>query len=221
MRRCRILVLLSLAGALTVVFVGCAGGEAAPKRTLRTTVYLLTDDATAPLGVRRTIDRESPYAREALDALLDGPTAAERKRGITTAIPDQARLVSLTLKGRERVVAVVNLTRLPSAQGQRGKEATLGMRVRVITQIARTLIGLSGIVSVEIRADEKPWDLWTMDGRIVRTETDYDRLRGWMLICGGRSREERKLGLSRCFSALPEPPVLAVRLRYLPIAISS
>ena len=77
------------------------------------------------------------------------------------------------------------------------------MRVRVITQIARTLIGLSGIASVEIRVDGKPWDLWTMDGRIVRTETDYDRLRGWMLICGGRSPEERSLGLSRCFSALP------------------
>jgi len=207
----RFLVLLWLAGLL-IVSGGCGGDSAAPsskqaseipRPTLRATVYFLTDDAAAPLGVRRTIARESPYAREALDELLDGPTAAERRRGIRTAIPDQGRVVSLTLRGRQRVLAVVNLTGLPPAQGRQGEEATLGMRVRVITQIARTLIGLSGIASVEIRVEGKPWDLWTMDGRIVRAETDYDRLRGWTGICGGRNSEERKLGLSRCFSALP------------------
>jgi hypothetical protein len=77
------------------------------------------------------------------------------------------------------------------------------MRVRVITQIARTLIGLSGISRVEIRVEGKPWDLWTIEGQIIRTKTDYDRLRGWTRICGGRNSEERNLGLSRCFSALP------------------
>ena len=41
------------------------------------------------------------------------------------------------------VVARVNLAGLPPAQAQQGEQATLGMRVRVISQIARTLIGLS------------------------------------------------------------------------------
>jgi hypothetical protein len=66
MTRSGILSLLWLASALAVVFVGCGAtapsaeqGAAAPKRTLRTTVYFLTDDAAAPLGVRRTVDRES------------------------------------------------------------------------------------------------------------------------------------------------------------------
>jgi spore germination protein GerM len=163
-----------LASALTITFVGCAGGEAggranAAPKTIRTTVYFLTDHGAAPIGVRRNIDRASPYAREALDVLLAGPTAAERKRGITTAIPDQAHLVSLNLKGRERVVARVNLAGMPPAQGRQGERATLGMRVRVITQIARTLIGFT---SVEIRVDEEPWDLWTMDGRIAGTKTN-------------------------------------------------
>lgn len=79
----------------------------------------------------------------------------------------------------------------------------MGMRLRVITQVARTLIGVSGVERVELRVDGKPWDLWTMDGRILRTETDYDRLAGWTRVCGDRSVEERELGLSRCFSALP------------------
>jgi spore germination protein GerM len=212
MSRWRILVLLSLALALTIVFVSYAGGEAASSagrsakaaaQTTRTTVYFLSDDAAAPLGVRREINRDSPYAREALDELLDGPTAAERRRGITTAIPAEAHLVSLTLKRRERVVAFVNLAGLPPAEGRQGEQATLGMRVRVITQVARTLIGLSGITSVEIKVDGKPWDLWTMNGGIARMETNYERLRGWTLICGVRSSAERKLGLNRCFSALP------------------
>ena len=207
----RLFVFSWLAGLL-IVAGGCGGDTAArpseqapdaPRPTLRATVYFLTDDGAAPLGVRRTVARESPHAREALDALLGGPTAAERRRGIRTAIPDQGRVVSLTLRGRQRVLAVVNLSGLPPAQGRQGEEATLGMRVRVITQIARTLIGLSGIAGVKIRVEGKPWDLWTMDGRIVRAETDYDRLREWTGICGGRNSEERKLGWSRCFSALP------------------
>jgi spore germination protein GerM len=164
MRLSRVLFLLWLAGLL-IVAGGCGGDSAAPsfeqasdtpRPTFRATVYFLTDDAAAPIGVRRTIARESPYARDALDALVEGPTAAERRRGISTAIPDQARVVSLTLRSRQRVLAVVNLTGLPPAQGRRGEEATLGMRVRVITQIARTLIGLSGIAGIEVKVDGKP-----------------------------------------------------------------
>lgn len=207
MSRSWILVLLALASALTMVFIGNASGGAARAGTERagtpreTTVYFLTKDAAAPLGVRRTSNREPAGA--ALAALLAGPTTAERKRGLRTAIPEQARLVSLTLTGRQRVVAVVNLAGLPLARGRQGEEATLGMRVRVITQIARTLIGVSGIVGVKIRAGGSPWDLWRMDGGIVDRETNYDTLRSWTVICGGRSSAERKLGLSRCFSALP------------------
>ena len=200
---------LFLASLLVLGVVACGGGDATrpaaqeaptPRPALRTTVYFLTDKGAAPLGVRRTIARRSPHARQALEALFAGPTAGERKRGITTAIPTQARLLSLILKERDR--AVINVSGLPPAKGRQGAEATLGQRVRVITQIARTLIGVSGIERVEIRADSNPWDLWTMDGRIVRAQTDYDRLRGWR-ICGGRSAEERRLNVSRCFSALP------------------
>jgi hypothetical protein len=198
-------------GCATFVVTGCGAGvvapttqrgTAAPRPPLRTTVYFLSDGGVAPIGVRRTIDHGS-HAREALEALLHGPAMDERNRGITTAIPRETRLASLTFKGRGRVVAIVNLAGLPPAHGRQGKDATTGQRVRVITQIARTLIGLSGIAGVEIRLVDKPWDLWTMDGRIVRTVTDYDRLGGWTRICGGRSPDERRRGVSRCFAALP------------------
>jgi spore germination protein GerM len=208
MRPSSFAVILSLAW----IGLGCGGDEpaslgersaAAPQPRLRTTVYFLTQDGAAPLGVRRPIERKSQHARQALEALLRGPTAAERRNGIATAIPFAARLLALTLKGRGSRLAVANLTGLPPAQGRHGQEASLGMRVRVITQVARTLIGVSGIAAVEIRVGGRPWDLWTMDGRIVRAKATYDRLLGWARICGGRSPEEREQGLSRCFSALP------------------
>ncbi len=120
-----------------------------------------------------------------------------------TAIPDSARVRSLTFKGKGSTTAVVDLTGLPPAEGRRGEEATLGMRLRVITEIARTLIGVSGVERVELRVDGEPWDLWTMDGRILLRATDYKRLNGWTRVCGGRSAEERRLNVSRCFSALP------------------
>lgn len=202
---------LPLAAALASVSFACGSREASPAQraaaastpTVRTTVYFLADDGAAPVGVRRTIERRSPSAREALKALLAGPTAAETKLGLTTGLPSGVRLQSLTFKGRGSTRAVVNLAGLPSAQGRQGEEAILGMRLRVITQVARTLIGVSGIERVELRVDGRPWDLWTMDGGIARTATDYDRLAGWARVCGDRSEEERELRLSRCFSAVP------------------
>jgi spore germination protein GerM len=59
-----------------------------PTGITRTTIYFLIDDGAAPIGVRRTIKARSPYAREALKALLAGPTPAEQEHGLTTAIPD-------------------------------------------------------------------------------------------------------------------------------------
>jgi hypothetical protein len=180
-----------------------AESPAASLPPVHTTVYFLTEDGAAPLSVRRTIERKSPFARQAVEALLRGPTTAERRRGITTAIPTGTQLLSLTLKGPASTLAVADFVGLPPAQGREGHQGSLGMRVRVITQVARTLIGVSGIARVEVRLRGRPWDLWTMAGDIVRAQTDYDRLRGWTRICGGRSPEERCRGFSRCFAALP------------------
>jgi hypothetical protein len=176
--------------------------EAAP-RTLRTTIYLLADNGAAPVGVRRTINRRSPFAREAILALLAGPSAAERRRGLVTALPTRTGLLSLTFKGRDATTAVVDLSGLPPARGRPREAATLGMRVRILTQLARTLIGTSGIERIQLRVGGTPWDLWTMDGGIARTTTDYGRLLGWTRICGDRSPAERERGLTRCFSAVP------------------
>lgn len=186
-----------------------ASSAAPPSRTpqtFETTVYFLTEDAGAPLGVRRTLPAHSPHAREALIALLAGPNSNERKRGLVTAFPRPTRLVTLRLITRPAGTdAFINLTGIPPVAGiPPGKQPSVLMRVRALTQLARTLIGLSDIARVWVRVDSRPWDLPRIDGRLGDRATDYQRLRGWWRICAGqRTRSERAAGLSRCFAALP------------------
>lgn len=147
------------------------------RRTATTTIYFLTDDGTAPIGVRRTIKRKSPYAHEALRALLAGPTREEKENGITTAIPDGARLLAMTYKrqGRDETV---NLTGLPPVRGDAMQNA------RIITQIARTLIGMSGIERIWLRNEGRAWGLWTMDNEVSSGPWSYDELTGFDISYG-------------------------------------
>jgi spore germination protein GerM len=139
--------------------------------TAETTIYFLTNDGSAPIGVRRTIARKSPYAREALKALLAGPTGQEEESGITTAIPKGTRLLSLTYK-RHGADEAVNLAGLPP-------EASDVMRkTRIITQIGRTLIGVSGIERIWLQADGQPWGLGLLDGGVYAGPWSYDELVG-------------------------------------------
>jgi spore germination protein GerM len=160
-----------------------AASRAAP--TVETTLYFLTRDRAAPLGARRPIARKSPYALEALRALVNGPTAQERHDGVTTAIPAGVKVLSFRIDANTR--AVVNLSGLPAKAG--GVD-----RVRVITQITRSLVGLSGIERVSLRNNGKPWGLWRMSGGVADVAYGYENLLGFTRICGGRGG---------CFSALP------------------
>ena len=189
-----IVLVLALAGSGCGARTGqpaAAVTDAAP--TLETTLYFLTGDGTAPIGVRRAIPRKSPFAVEALRALLAGPTAEERKQGLTTAIPAETRLLSFRIEEHTR--AVVELTGLPTG-GASGVE-----RVRIITQVTRSLVGLSGIERVRLRNDGSPWGLWRMEGGISNRFYDYDAMLGWSHVCAAKAGTEAVPG--DCFSALP------------------
>ena len=147
-------------------------------RTTRTTIYFLVDSGRAPIGVRRTIRTRSPYAREALEALLTGPTPEEQEEGITTAIPAGTRLVSMTYK-RHGADETVNLAGLPP------RATTDAMRTaRIVSQIARTLIGLSGIQRIWLEADDQPWGFTMRDGSTHAGPFDYGNLAGLNIGAG-------------------------------------
>ena len=157
----------------------------------QTTIYFLASDGSAPVGVRRSIPRRSPVAREALLALLAGPSANERESGITSALPSSVALRSLRLDGSS---AVVNLVGLPM-------DADGVDRARVITQITRSLVGLSGIEQVWLREHGEPWGLWRMSGGVMNVAYGYDDLLGFFRICSSKPGTEAVEG--DCFTALP------------------
>lgn len=74
------------------------------------------------------------------------------------------------------------------------------MKVRVITQVARTVIGVSSIQRIWLRADGKPWDLFDMEGRVVDRPTDYERLLGFWI---GTAEPGTETVVGDYFKALP------------------
>jgi spore germination protein GerM len=191
-------VLALLSGAL--VLVGC-GGDSTPApsqgngaRVTRTTVYFLVDGRSAPIGVRRVIQAESPYAVRALEALLAGPTAAERARGITTAIPEGAEILGYELRGVGGTGAVLDLSGLPV-------EADVFTRIRIITQIARTVLGVSGLHRIWLESQGEPWGTLLRNGEVRSEPYEYESLFGWVRVCEGKAGTEAVP--ARCFSALP------------------
>jgi spore germination protein GerM len=174
MKRLPALVLVGIA-------VAAATGASAPSsprsgQPFRVTLYFLTDEQSAPLGVRRTVFRRgaAPVARPALQALLAGPDERARQEGLTTAIPRGTRIRSLSIARRPHgSTAIVDLSGLPPLSKVNG--ATIA---RIGTQISRTLIGLSDIARVRIEANGRPWNFWLMSGGISTRPWDYELLVG-------------------------------------------
>jgi len=110
--------------------------------------------------------------RAALAALFAGPAQIERRARITSAIPKATRLLALSFKGQGGSDAVFNLHGLPM-------EEPAYRTAEVITQIARTTIGLSGIRRVWIRDDGNVWGLRNFQGRIENVPHDYSELLGF------------------------------------------
>jgi spore germination protein GerM len=138
----------------------------------RTTVYFLADDGAAPIGVRRTIEARTPYAQRALEALLAGPTPEETASGITTAIPEGTQLLAMTYE-RHGADQTVSFSGLP----QEGVDVLT--QVRIITQLVRTLIGVSGTERVWVLNEGRPWGLTLRSGRIDNGPFDYGDFMGW------------------------------------------
>jgi hypothetical protein len=164
--------------------------------TLRTTIYFLTDNGTAPIGVRRTVAREGheSFAEAALDALLAGPSPTESNAGISSAIPSGVTLRSFSAKGFGGTEAVVDLSGLP-------EDATAVDRVRVITEVTRTLVGVSGLQRAWLHDGGYPWGLRDTHGGMPDRPHDYGEILGFYRVCSSKPGTETVEG--DCFTALP------------------
>ena len=177
-----------LTAVLAASAAACGGrqdappGVASPAPTIATTLYFLIEGGAAPIGVRRTIVKDAPpeqgaSLRGTVKALLEGPAAEEKARGITTAIPAGTKLLSLKSRGYGGTGAVVDLSGLSSVDDPLD-------RARVVTQVVRTLVWSGHIERVWFLSENRPWGMGLHDGSVDDGPYDYDRLHGFWLGAG-------------------------------------
>jgi spore germination protein GerM len=173
MRRLSALLLIGLA-------IGGANASRSATHTsgqrFRVSLYFLTDGQTAALAVRRTVVRRdfAPLARIALQQLLAGPDARDRRQGLSSAIPTGTKIRSFSIaQGAHGSTATVDLVGLPPLANTNG--VTIA---RIGTQIARTVIGLSDVARVRIESHGRPWNFWLMSGGVSTRAWDYQLLVG-------------------------------------------
>ena len=170
--------MLVLLSVLLLAVGGAATSESATTaaaQRLRVSLYFLTDGQTAAVAVRRTVvARSTSLAQIALQELLAGPNARERREGLGSAIPARTKIESFSIaRGAAGSTANVTLAGLPPI-----RTASSLTIARIGTQIARTIIGLSDIARVRIEANGQPWNFLLMSGGISTGPWDYRSLLG-------------------------------------------
>jgi hypothetical protein len=107
---------------------------------------------------QRTHAATPRVATAAVEALLAGPTAAERAAGITTAIPRGTRLLGVSIKGG---VATVDLTSEYQSGG-----GSLSMQVR-LGQVVYTLTQFPTVETVRFALDGTPVNVFSGQGIVL------------------------------------------------------
>lgn len=165
--------LVVLGGSLGVIFAsrdtGAVSLGPAPKVSGSTTGSDTTLPAPASLevwfargeelvSVKRTHEATPRVATAAIEALLAGPTRAERASGFDTAIPAGTRLLGISIKGG---AAIIDLTSEYQSGG-----GSLSMQVR-LGQVVYTLTQFPTVKAVSFRLDGTPVDVFSSEGIVL------------------------------------------------------
>ena len=110
------------------------------------------------VAVRRTHQPTPRVATAAIDALLAGPTAAERASGVASAVPGGTRLLGITIRGG---VATVDLTSEYQSGG-----GSLSMQTR-LGQVVYTLTQFPTVQKVRFRLDGTPVNVFSSEGIVL------------------------------------------------------
>lgn len=145
----------------------------APDALRAVTIYFGDAEATRVVPVTRYVDPDSGLARGAVRALLAGPDAAERARGLSTAIPPSTRLLGLAIRDS---AATVDLTRAFEAGG-----GSTSIRMR-LAQLVYTLTQLPGVRRVRLHLEGEGVQVFSGEGLDVSRPLergDFADLKPW------------------------------------------
>lgn len=121
------------------------------------------------VGVGHRRATGTAVARAAVEALLAGPTAAERAAGLSTAIPAGTRLLGLTIAAG---TATVDLTGTFASGG-----GSLSMQLRV-AQVVHTLTQFPTVTRVAFHLDGRPVAAIGGEGIVVDPPVGRDTFEG-------------------------------------------
>ena len=166
---------LLLAGSLGFAVAGCGSEKAVslgpPTQTGSTSGSQVTGTVPTSLSLgvwfvrgdrlveqRRTHSRTLAVATAAVQALLAGPTRAERASRVSTAIPAGTRLLGISIKGG---VATVDLTSEYQSGG-----GSVSMQLR-LGQVVYTLTQFPTVRKVRFRLDGTPVNVFSGEGIVL------------------------------------------------------
>ncbi len=137
-----------------------------PVATTPVAIYLVKGELLEK--VTRRVPKVPGIGRQAMEALLAGPTSAESAAGVTTAIPAGTRLLGLVV---EEGTATVDLS--PAYESGGG---TLGLRLR-LAQVACTLDQFQTVHGVRFAMAGRPVRVFSDDGIVLEHPVSCDDYR--------------------------------------------
>lgn len=149
------------------------GGTPSPGRTANFEVWFVYGDRL--FLTRRTEPFDPGVARQAITALLEGPTEAERAAGVATAIPAGTRLLGVSLS--DDGLLTVDLSGEFAAPG-----GSLEEQLR-LAQVVHTATQFRTVEGVAFRVDGQPVEAFGSHGIVLdRPQTREDYLDVFPLI---------------------------------------
>ncbi|HEV8115670.1 MAG TPA: GerMN domain-containing protein [Acidimicrobiales bacterium] len=131
-------------------------GPSTASATTETMIYLLKGETLVKAS--RRVPRVAAIGREAVEALLAGPTRTEAGAGLGTAIPQGTRLGGLVIEGG---TATVDLSRTFESGG-----GTLGMTLR-LAQVTCTLDQFDSVTGVRFALAGKLISVFSGEGIVL------------------------------------------------------
>lgn len=147
-----------------------AGGGSSGSSTSEVTLYFTRGERLT--AVKRAVPRVTRIGGEAVKALLTGPTDAERRSGMETAIPNGTQFRDLVIDANG--LARVDLSRTFESGG-----GVLGLTLR-LGQVACTLDAFPTVSGVRFALDGQVVDVLSGDGIVVDQPVSCDTYREWL-----------------------------------------
>lgn len=146
------------------------GGGTSGSGTTEVTLYFVRGERLA--AVKRSVPRVTRIGAEAVKSLLAGPTDAERRSGMETAIPGGTQFRDLVIDANG--LARVDLSRTFESGG-----GTLALTLR-LGQVACTLDAFPTVSGVRFALDGQVVDVLSGDGIVVDEPVSCDTYGEWL-----------------------------------------